>query len=98
MIIALTQFVFIALGTLTINILIKAEGYPYGDLSTYPRLSVFLANNGIWLLIIPIVWAALAVAIDALRKPLAARALNSLGTCVTTAIFLVYAAAVFLHF
>lgn len=98
-VIALTQFVFLALGTLAINILIKAEGYPNGDLSTYPALAVFLSNNGVWLLLIPVGWICLALGADSLsNKTLSEKVMIPLGVLLAVGIFITYAAEVILRF
>ena len=51
--IALTQFVFLALGSMGVTVLLKASGYPIGSMMDYPRLSLFLMQNSVWLLAYP---------------------------------------------
>ena len=67
-IIALTQFVFLALGSMGVTVLLKASGYPLGSMKDYPALSLFLMQNSVWLLLVPILWSAYAYASQKLQR------------------------------
>ncbi len=98
-IIALTQFVFIALGTMAANILVKtgAQQTTLGQGSE--TLNGFLANNGIWLLLVPIVWTAFAHACTLLRRgDLVTKIVHPVGIALTAAIFVLYAYAVYFSY
>ena len=67
-IIALTQFVFLALGSMGVTVLLKASGYPLGSMKDYPALSLFLMQSSVWLLLVPILWSAYAYASQKLQR------------------------------
>ena len=58
--IAGTQFVFLALGTLALNVLLKAGGYAPNVAGSFPPLAVTLAHQGLWLFCVPLAWVAFA--------------------------------------
>lgn len=49
--IALTQFVFLALGIMALNLIVKVTHQP-------SPLAHFLASQGWWLIILPVLWMA----------------------------------------
>lgn len=96
-IIALTQFVFISLGTMAVNILAKIDSHQTVIGQNASSLKEFLANNGIWLLLIPIIWTAFAHGCTLLQKGyLTTKIAHPLGIALTVAIFLVYGYAIVL--
>jgi hypothetical protein len=98
-IIALTQFVFLALGSMGVTVLLKASGYPIGSLKDYPQLSLFLVQNSVWLLLIPIFWSAYAYAsLKVERGLVASKIAIPVGIVLTTFIFATYAFAIVGHF
>lgn len=60
--IASVQFVFLALGMLALNVLLKAGGYAPNLSASFPPQALFLAHQGLWLFCIPLFWIALATA------------------------------------
>ena len=58
--IASTQFVFLALGMLAMNVLLKAGGYAPNVAGTFPPLAITLAHQGLWLFCAPLAWVAFA--------------------------------------
>jgi hypothetical protein len=98
-VIALTQFVFLALGSMGVTVLLKASGYPIGSLKDYPQLSLFLMQNSVWLLLIPIFWSAYAYAsLKIERGFVASKFAIPVGIALTTFIFATYAFAIVGHF
>ena len=98
-IIALTQFVFLALGSMGVTVLLKASGYPIGSLSDYPQLSLFLMQNSVWLLLIPIFWSAYAYAAQKIeRGVVSSRVAIPAGIGLTAVIFATYAVAIIGHY
>jgi len=94
-IIALTQFVFISLGTMAVNILVKVGSHKTVIGQSSETLAGFLANNGIWLLLIPIAWTAFAHGCSLLRKGyLTTKVAHPIGIALTAAIFAVYGYAI----
>jgi hypothetical protein len=85
-VIALTQFVFLALGSMGVTVLLKASGYPIGSLKDYPQL-------------IPIFWSAYAYAsLKIERGFVASKFAIPVGIALTTFIFATYAFAIVGHF
>ena len=98
-IIALTQFVFLALGSMGVTVLLRASGYPIGNASDYPQLSLFLMENSVWLLLIPIFWSAYAYAGRKIERGLvSSKVAVPVGIALTVLIFVVYAFAIVGHF
>ena len=98
-IIALTQFVFLALGSMGVTVLLKASGYPIGSMANYPRLSLFLMQNSVWLLLIPIFWSAYAYASLKLERGfVSSKFAIPIGIALTALIFATYAFAIVGHF
>ncbi len=58
--IALTQFVFLSLGILSVNVLLKAAGYAANVAETFPAFSVWMATQSLWLFTLPLGWVAFA--------------------------------------
>jgi hypothetical protein len=98
-IIALTQFVFLALGSMGVTVLLKASGYPVGSMADYPRLSLFLMQNSVWLLLIPIFWSAYGYASLKLERGfVSSKFAVPVGIVLTALIFATYAFAIVGHF
>jgi hypothetical protein len=98
-IIALTQFVFLALGSMGVTVLLKASGYPIGSMTDYPRLSLFLMQNSVWLLLIPIFWSAYGYAsLKIERGFVSSKFAIPVGIALTAFIFATYAFAIVGHF
>jgi hypothetical protein len=98
-IIALTQFVFLALGSMGVTVLLRASGYPVGPAQDYSQLSLFLMQNSVWLLLIPILWSAYAYAgMKMQRGIVSTKVAIPFGVALTVAIFVVYAFAIVGHF
>jgi len=96
-VIALTQFIFIALGTLGTTIMVKVSDHPQilfaGQASN--SLAGFLAAQSIWFLAIPIFWTAYGVASGIVKKGLfRPEVANPVGILVCVAIFATYATAI----
>jgi uncharacterized membrane protein len=87
-VIALTQFVFVTLGSVAAIILVRAETVATTELG---QLRMFLASHGLWLILIPIVWIILAETITRLiRKESIARMVQASGVLLAAAIVAVY--------
>jgi hypothetical protein len=98
-IIALTQFIFLALGSMGVTVLLKASGYPIGVERDYPALSLFLMKNAIWLLLVPILWSAYAYASQKLQRGfVSSKVAIPIGIGLAALIFLTYAWAIIGHF
>jgi len=96
--IASTQFVFLALGMLAMNVLLKAGGYAPNVAGTFPPLAITLAHQGLWMFCVPIAWVAFATMCvqfkSAVLNEMTARAT---GVVIAVAIFVtfVYAGSLF---
>ena len=89
--IGLTQFVFVSLGLLTVNVLLKAGGFAQNVESTFPAFSVWMARDGAWLFILPMLWVAAALFCEqAIRGTLAEKLARATGVIVSAAIFAAY--------
>jgi hypothetical protein len=98
-IIALTQFIFLALGSMGITVLLKASGYPIGSLTDYPALSLFLMQNSIPLLMVPVFWSAYAYASLKLQRGfVSTKFAIPVGMGLAALIFIIYAIAIVGHF
>lgn len=97
--IACVQFVFLALGMLALNVLLKAGGYASNIAASFPPQAIFLAHQGLWLFCIPLAWIAFATAClhwkNFLLNETTARVT---GVAVAAAIFVVYLHAATLFF
>ena len=89
--IGLTQFVFISLGLLTVNVLLKAGGFAANVESSFPAFSVWMARDGAWLFILPMLWVALALFVEqAIRGTKAEKMARASGVFIAIAIFAAY--------
>lgn len=93
--IAATQFVFISLGILALNVLLKAGGYAPNVASKFPHLAVQLGRHGVWIFVLPLVWVAFATLCERLGKPAIARVT---GTAIAAGLFILYTYAASLCF
>jgi hypothetical protein len=97
--IAGTQFVFLALGILALNVLLKAGGYASNVAGTFPPLALTLAHQGLWLFCVPLAWICLAAACTRLNNAvLNEKTARATGVAVAAAIFLLYTYAGSLFF
>ncbi len=77
---ALTQFVFVALGTMALTILMKT---PEGHSGFAQDLRVFLTQHGLWIFLVPVGYAALSeFVLYAARGPVAERTLQGVGVVI----------------
>jgi hypothetical protein len=98
-IIALTQFIFLALGSMGVTVLLKASGYPIGDEREYSALSLFLMKNSVWLLLVPVLWSAYAYASQKIQRGfVSSKIAIPLGIGLAGLIFAIYAFAIIGHF
>jgi hypothetical protein len=89
--IASTQFVFLALGMLALNVLLKAGGYAPNVAGTFPPLALTLAHQGLWLFCVPLVWIAFATACTHLKNAVLNENLaRATGVAIAAVIFVVY--------
>ena len=97
--IASTQFVFLALGMLAMNVLLKAGGYAPNVAGTFPPLAITLAHQGLWMFCVPIAWVAFATMCvqfkNAVLNEMTARAT---GVVIAAAIFVIFVYAGSLFF
>ena len=97
--IACTQFVFLSLGILALNVLLKAGGYAPNVAATFPPLALALAHQGLWLFCVPLAWIAFAAACarwnNAILNNTSARVS---GVAIAAGIFIAYAYAGSLFF
>lgn len=97
--IASTQFVFLALGMLALNVLLKAGGYAPNVASSFPPLALALARQDLWLFCVPLVWIAFASACAHFQNAVLNEKLaRATGVAIAAAIFVVYAYAGSLFF
>lgn len=57
-VIAITQFVFLALGSMALRVLMNANAIE--DSSQHANLALFLVANSWWLVLLPVAWALYA--------------------------------------
>ena len=97
--IALTQFVFISLGILSVNVLLKAAGYATNVAETFPAFSVWMATQSLWLFALPLAWVAFAgFCLHFGRGPLSVMMARITGVTLAMVIFAAYFIAAFLLF
>lgn len=97
--IGLTQFVFVSLGLLTVNVLLKAGGFADNVESSFPAFSVWMARDGAWLFALPMLWVALALFCEqAIRGTMAEKVARASGVVMAVAIFAAYFRAAALLF
>jgi len=92
-VIAITQFVFLALGLMALTVLVNA-----GAVGSSPgqSLALFLKQNGLWLLLVPIGWALYANIASRVNKGLLlVNIAVGIGCVLAVGIFLVFALAIF---
>ncbi|MEI8292825.1 MAG: hypothetical protein WCG66_02425 [bacterium] len=95
--IALTQFVFISLGILSVNVLLKAGGYASNVADTFPAFSVWMATRSLWLFTLPLAWVAFAALCQHLRKGIFSEfSARVTGVVLIAAVFAAYFTAAFL--
>jgi hypothetical protein len=95
--IALTQFVFISLGMLSVNVLLKAAGYAANVAETFPEFSVWMAIQSLWLFALPLAWVAFAgLCLHVDKGPLSEVVARVTGVALAVAIFAAYFTAAFL--
>lgn len=88
---ASTQFVFLALGILALNVLLKAGGYAANVAGSFPPLAITLAHQGLWLFCIPLLWVAFATACVRSKNAIFNEATaRTTGVLTAAAIFLAY--------
>jgi hypothetical protein len=58
--IALTQFIMLALAAMASSILVNSGSVPTPPVSWSDQASFFVANQGLWLLLIPALWLLFA--------------------------------------
>jgi hypothetical protein len=98
-IIALTQFIFLALGSMGVTVLLKASGYPIGSERDYPALSLFLMQNSVWLLLVPVLWSAFAYSAQKIERGfVSSKVAIPLGIGLAVLIFVTYGSAIIGHF
>ena len=87
-VLALTQFAFLALGTLAMIAISRVQG---ADPSQAAAIRAFLAHHAIWLLAIPLAWWVIAsVAENLVRNAFALRVIQASGVLLAIAIAVVY--------
>ncbi|MFZ4776538.1 MAG: hypothetical protein ACOYM3_14295 [Terrimicrobiaceae bacterium] len=97
--IASTQFVFLALGMLALNVLLKAGGYAPNVAGSFPQLAITLAHQGLWLFCVPLAWVAFATACTHWKNAiLNEQTARVTGVSIAVAIFILYSYAGSLFF
>jgi hypothetical protein len=95
--IALTQFVFISLGMLSVNVLLKAAGYAANVAETFPAFSVWMATQSLWLFALPLAWVAFAALCQHIGRGLFSESTARVtGVLLAAAVFAAYFTAAFL--
>ena len=89
--IASTQFVFLALGMLALNVLLKAGGYAPNVAGSFPPLALTLAHQSLWLFCVPIAWIAFSTACTKIKNAALSDSLvRGSGVAIAAAIFVLY--------
>ena len=92
-VLAITQFVFIALGTMAVMVLVNAGAIPASGQGQ--PLALFLKHYGLWLMVLPVLWALYANVAGRVNKgPLLLNLAHGIGCVLAGALLLVYAAAI----
>lgn len=95
--IALTQFVFISLGILSVNVLLKAAGFATNVAHTFPAFPVWMATQSLWLFALPLAWIACAgFCLHIIKGPSAEMVARVTGVFLAMAIFAAYFTAAFM--
>lgn len=85
---ALTQFVFVALGTMALMILMKT---PQGHYGFSQALRLFLTQNGLWMFLIPIAYAtACELVLYASPRPVVEKSLQGAGVFIGAVLLATY--------
>ncbi|CAN5735184.1 hypothetical protein BH09VER1_BH09VER1_39770 [soil metagenome] len=90
-VIGITQFVFLSLGIMAMNILVKVGNSKPQD---HPPLSLFLYQYGLWLFLIPVAWILLAGLFVRPKSRLSYNLLGGLGIALAAAILGVFGYAI----
>lgn len=91
-VVAITQFVFLALGAFAINVIVRSGNYSQ---KTPPHLSIFLAHYGGWLLVLPVIWMAYAsICQTTERGPFSTKGAQVVGVLLAAGILAVYSYAI----
>lgn len=97
--IALTQFVFISLGMLSVNVLLKAGGYAANVAERFPAFSVWMATQSLWVFALPFAWVAFAgLCLHFGKGRLPEAIVRVTGVVLCVAIFAAYFRAAYLLF
>lgn len=90
-VIAITQFVLLALGSMALRVLRNANALE-GESTPHSALALFLVDNIWWLVLIPAVWALYAnIAGRVNRGPLSLPVAHGVGIVLIAAIVVIYA-------
>jgi len=94
-----TQFVFLSLGILALNVLLKAGGFAPNVSGNFPPLAVELARHGVWMYVLPFIWVAFAALCERSAKGfLCDSTARVTGVLVAAGIFGLYTYAASLFF
>lgn len=97
--IAFTQFVFVSLGVLALNVLLKSGGFAANVEASFPWLAVQLGRHGLWMLAVPLGWTAFAALCEHVNAgPLKPGTARATGVVLTILLFVLYAYAGSLFF
>jgi hypothetical protein len=97
--IAGTQFVFLSLGILALNVLLKAGGYAPNVAGSFPSVALVLAHQGLWLFCVPLIWVIFATACTHAKNRIFNEGTARVtGTLIAVAIFVVFTYAGSLFF
>lgn len=69
--IALAQFIMLALAAMASHILVNSGSVPAPPVTWSDTVATFVANQGLWLLVIPAVWLLFAGWAEKTKSPLA---------------------------
>ncbi|MEX1044939.1 MAG: hypothetical protein WEC73_02315 [Chthoniobacterales bacterium] len=86
--IALAQFIMLALAAMASHILVNSGSVPTPPVTWSDMVATFVANQGVWLLIIPAAWLGFAGWMEKGKSPLAAIA-QPIGVGITVTILAV---------
>ena len=86
--VALAQFIMLALAAMASHILVNSGSVPTTPVTWSDHAATFVANQGLWLLLIPAVWLGFAGWTEKMKSPLAKIA-QPLGVGITVTILVV---------
>jgi len=86
--IALAQFIMLALAAMASHILVNSGSVASPPVTWSDMIATFVANQGLWLLLIPALWLGFAGWAEKTKSPLA-RMAQPLGASLTVAILVV---------